>query len=55
MLPEMKSALAKFYLGLGTLVCVLYMVGSFSGWKIPVATYAAAMGRSTGGSWGFGK
>jgi hypothetical protein len=51
----MKSTLAKFYLGMGTFVCVLYMVGAFSGWKIPIGSFVSGIGRSSGGSWGYGK
>lgn len=52
---DLTSAIAKFYLGMGTIICVLYLAGAISGFKFPVSSYVSAAGRSSGGSWGYGK
>jgi hypothetical protein len=52
---DFTSTIAKFYLGMGTILCVLYLVGAVSGFKFPVSSALAAAGRSSGGSWGYGK
>jgi hypothetical protein len=52
---DFTSTIAKFYLGMGALLCTLYLVGAISGFKFPVASYVASSSRSSGGSWGYGK
>ena len=56
---DLKSTFAKFYLGLGTSLCMLYLVGALAGWKMPEFKSSGYSGsgyhRSYGGSWGYSK
>ena len=50
----LKSFLAKLYLIVGSFLCVMFVVGVFSGWKLPRPVFENS-GRSSGGFWGIGK
>ncbi|MCA8982414.1 MAG: hypothetical protein R3C12_04660 [Planctomycetaceae bacterium] len=53
MYPDLKTWLAKMYLGVGSGLCVLFIIGALSGWKLPQGN--ASTGRAGGGFWGVGK
>ncbi|MCG6158294.1 hypothetical protein [Rubinisphaera margarita] len=54
MFPDLTTWLAKFYLAVGTGICILFIFGASSGWKLPESSGSSA-GRSGGGFWGVGK
>ena len=46
----------RFYLIVGTLVCLWLTVAAFAGWKAPNMGFLdGSAGRSSGGFWGGGK
>ena len=50
----LNSFLAKLYLIIGSFLCVMFVVGVLSGWKLPTGSFNSS-GRSSGGFWGMGK
>jgi len=50
----LKSFLAKLYLIVGSFLCLMFVVGVLSGWKLPSVDFDSS-GRSSGGFWGMGK
>ena len=50
----LNSFLAKLYLIIGSFLCVMFVVGVLSGWKLPSGSFNSS-GRSSSGFWGMGK